>query len=150
MLALAADAALLLSTFTLCCSAVSQASTAGLPGHSLLAHNYSQPAAFGSLPHPTLDSLTQPPPKGDTPRKSQFHNFEMLEKIFCQIPKYLIVCRLPCERRERLRATEVVRVALVPPPVPDAGKAPEADMEARRRLPSFQTESFPAGSQALM
>ena len=145
MLALAADAALLFSTFTLCCSAVSQASTAGLPGHSLLAHNYSQPAAFGSLPHPTLDSLTQPPPKGDTPRKSQFHNFEMLEKIFCQIPKFLIVCRLPCERRERLRATEVVRVALVPPARPRRRQSPRSRYGGAATASKLPNREFSSG-----
>ena len=80
-LAAAAAAALLLSPNNLCCSAVSQASTAGLPGHSLLAHNNnSQPAAFGSLLQPTQASLYSRPPKGVTPGKSQFHNFEKERK----------------------------------------------------------------------
>ena len=76
-----AAAALLLSPNTVCCSAVSQASTAGLPGHSRLAHNYSQPAAFGSLLSP-FHFYVQPPPRASHPQKSQFHNFEKKKKYF--------------------------------------------------------------------
>lgn len=133
-MAFAAAAALLLSPNTLCCSAVSQASTAGLPGHSLLAHNYSQPAAFGSLLSP-FHFYVQPPPRASHPQKSQFHNFEKEKKYF--LPDFQF---FELWVASRVSGASVcwqlrLRVSMVGGRGGGRGRAPEADMEARRRLP---------------
>ena len=52
---------------------------------------------------------TAAPPRASHPEKANFTILKKEKKIFCQIVNsFELFCRLPCERRQRLLATEVV------------------------------------------